>query len=458
MGIQGGIDMSTMTKEHEKQIISKISYKLLPILILSYLLCYIDRVNVGYAALTMNQELGFTAQVYGMGAGILFFGYFVFEVPSNIMLEKYGARFWIARIMISWGIVSSCMCLVWNATSFYILRFLLGVCEAGFFPGVLLYISYWFPEKYRGVINSRFYVAQTFALMIGSACAGLILQMDGIFGLSGWKWLFLMEGIPTIIFGFVIYHYLIDRPNMASWLTIDERDWLQGELDAEAAKVDEKNEKEYSILQAMFHPRVLILSLTYLSLAVGLMGLNLWMPQIVKAFDANGMSNIEVGFIGAVPYLLAALGLIFIGGKATTPNRIKKIMGTAFILGGACLIMSTFTSSNLFITMALISICVVGGYIGQPLFWTIPPKFLTGTATAVGFAMINSVGNLGGFFGPYFIGFVKTATGSFENSLVVLGGCIILCGVLALYAFSKSQKELSLSAIVNNDNNSEQHA
>lgn len=282
--------------------------------------------------------------------------------------------------------------------------------------------------------------------------------MDGIFGLSGWKWLFLMEGIPTIIVGFVLYRYLIDRPNMAGWLTSDERDWLQGELDAEEAKVDENNEKEYSILQAMFHPRVLILALTYLSLAVGLMGLNLWMPQIVKAFDANGMSNIEVGFIGAIPYLLAALGLIFIGGKATTPGRSKMIMGISFILGGICLILSTFTSSNLFITMIFISICVVGGYVGQPLFWTIPPKFLTGTATAVGFAMINSIGNLGGFFGPYFIGFVKTATGSFENSLIVLGGCIILCGILSLYAFSKSQNALSLDTIVNKVDNSKQSA
>ncbi len=445
--------MTTITVEHEKQIISKVSWKLLPILIISYLLCYIDRVNVGYAALTMNADLGFTATVYGWGAGVLFIGYFLFEVPSNICMQKFGARFWIARIMITWGIVSSCMSFVYNPMSFYCLRFLLGVAEAGFFPGVLLYISFWFPERYRAVINSRFYVAQTFALMLGSACAGFILQLDGVMGISGWKWLFICEGVPTILVGFFVYRFLVDKPSLATWLSVEERTWLQDELDQESKKV-EKGNKKYSIWQAMFHPRVWLLAVTYLSLAIGLMGLNLWMPQIVKGIG-NGLSNIQVGFIGAIPFLLAALGLIFIGRLATTPEKTKLIMGIAFIFGGICLMISGFTSSNLTLTMVLISICVVGGYVGQPLFWTITPTFLTGSAAAVGFAMVNSIGNLGGLFGPYFIGYVKDATGSFENSLTVLGGCIILCGVLALYAFTKAQQSLKKA---NEDNGKEAKA
>ena len=274
-----------------------------------------------------------------------------------------------------------------------------------------------------------------------------------IMGISGWKWLFICEGVPTILVGFFVYRFLVDKPSLATWLSVEERTWLQDELDQESKKV-EKGNKKYSIWQAMFHPRVWLLAVTYLSLAIGLMGLNLWMPQIVKGIG-NGLSNIQVGFIGAIPFLLAALGLIFIGRLATTPEKTKLIMGIAFIFGGICLMISGFTSSNLTLTMVLISICVVGGYVGQPLFWTITPTFLTGSAAAVGFAMVNSIGNLGGLFGPYFIGYVKDATGSFENSLTVLGGCIILCGVLALYAFTKAQQSLKKA---NEDNGKEAKA
>ncbi|MBP2628030.1 MAG: transporter [Firmicutes bacterium] len=423
--------------EQEKRVISKVSWRLLPFLILAYLLCYVDRVNVGYAALTMNADLGFTATVYGWGAGILFFGYFLFEVPSNLALKKYGARFWIARIMISWGIISMCMALIFNVPSFLITRFLLGAAEAGFFPGILLYLTFWFPARHRATIISRFMFAQPIAMMFGSAISGWILQLHGVMGFSGWKWLFLLEGFPTVLLGLFTFKYLTDKPSEAQWLEPADRQWLQAELDAEYTKVD--GGQTYSLLQTLFNPSVLLLASTYLLLAIGLMGVNLWLPQIVKAF--GGLSNIQVGTIGAAPYLCTALCMLLFGRHSDKTQERKWHMTLAFLASGVCLAASSFTASNLILTMVLVTISLIGGYVAQPLFWTIPPSFLTGTGVAVGLATINSVGNLGGFFGPYLFGYVKDATGSFENGLAILGCCIVACGLLSCYVYTKIEKD-----------------
>jgi len=423
--------------EQERKIINKVSWRLLPFLVFAYLLCYVDRINVGFAALTMNQDLGFTATVYGWGAGILFFGYFIFEVPSNLALQKFGARFWIARIMITWGLISSAMALINSTTSFLIMRFLLGAAEAGFFPGILLYLTYWFPARHRGVIISRFMFAQPIALLIGSAVSGWILQMHGVMGISGWKWLFFLEGMPSVLLGFWTFKYLTDKPAQATWLEPNEREWLQGQLDEECSKVE--CGKKYSLVQSMLHPNVLLLGVTYFLVVIGIYGVNMWLPQIVKSF--GGLSNVEIGLIGAVPFLLTAIGMLIIGHSSDKHQERKWHMTIAFVVAGVCLAASGFTTGHSVLTMTLVSISLIGGYAAMPIFWTIPPTFLTGTAAAAGLALINSVGNLGGFVGPFAVGYIKDATGSFQYGLVFLGGSMVVCGLLGFYTYVKTQRE-----------------
>jgi Sugar phosphate permease len=329
------------------------------------------------------------------------------------------------------------MALITGTTSFLVMRFLLGAAEAGFFPGILLYLTFWFPARHRATIISRFMFAQPIALMLGSALSGWILQLHGVLGISGWKWLFLCEGVPTILLGFFTFKFLTNKPLEAEWLDKADREWLQGELDAEYAKV-ESGEKT-GVLKALLHPNVLLLSLTYLLLAIGMMAVNLWLPQIVKSF--GGLSNINVGTISAIPYLLTAVAMLFYGRHSDKTQECKWHMTLAFLVSGLCLAVSFFTTDNLPLTMGLVTLSVIGGYVAQPLFWTIPPTFLTGAGAATGLAAINSIGNLGGFIGPFSLGYIKDATGSFQSGLAVLGSCIILCGLLAYYTFEKGQKE-----------------
>lgn len=434
--------------EQEKRIINKVSWHLLPFLVVAYLLCYIDRINVGFAALTMNQDLGLTATVYGWGAGILFFGYFLFEVPSNLGLQKYGARFWIARIMITWGIISAAMAFIQGPISFYIMRFLLGAAEAGFFPGILLYLTYWFPANHRGVIISRFMFAQPIALMLGSALSGWILQLHGFMGVSGWKWLFILEGIPTVLLGFFTFKFLTNRPADAQWLEPAEREWLQGKLDAEYAEVE--GGKKIGLVQTLLHPRVLLLGLTYFLLAIGTMGINLWLPQIVKSF--GGLSNVQIGLIGAVPFFVTAIGMLIAAQRSQKKQEVKWHMTFFFLVSGFCLAISSLTSTNLTLTIVLVTLSLTSAYAAMPLFWTIPPLFLTGTAAAAGIALVNSIGNLGGFAGPFVIGYVKDVTGSFQNSLAILGASIMISGLLACYAYTKIQKKQQAKIVIKEGN------
>ena len=420
-----------MTDKPQEQIIMrKVMWRLIPFLVLVYFFCYLDRVNLGFAALTMNKDLGLTATVFGWGAGILFFGYFLFEVPSNLALQKYGAKFWIARIMVSWGLISAGMSMVSGPASFLILRFLLGAAEAGFFPGIILYLTYWFPARYRALIVSRFMFAIPVSLMIGAPLSGWILTAaEGWLGMAGWKWLFIFEGLPSVILGFVTYYYLTDKPIQAQWLNPAEREWLQAQLDQEAAEVEAV--RKYSLLEALVNPRVLVLAFVYLVMQIGIYGVNMWLPQIMKSF--GNMSNLRIGLVAAIPFTAAAIGMLLWGNSSDRNLERKWHLTVALIFGAVGLLGSSYFNNDAVMTIILLSLSSIGLYAAMPVFWTVPPMFLTGTAAAGGIALINSIGNLGGFCGPFAVGWIKDATGNFIYGLIFLGLCVF-AGCFVAYA------------------------
>ena len=311
----------------EKRTIAKVSLRLVPFLMLCYFVAYLDRVNVGFAALTMNKELGISASAYGFGAGIFFFSYFVFEVPSNLMLERFGARKWIARIMLSWGILSGCMAFVSGETSFYIVRVLLGIAEAGFFPGIIFYLTLWFPGVYRARIVGWFMAAIPLSSVLGFPVSGLILGLDGFGGLAGWKWLFIIEAAPAVILSVVVWFYLTDRPADAKWLDPEERAWLDRRLAAEAQRKEDVH--GLSVLQALVNPKVLALSLVYFGAVATNYGTAFWLPQIVKDF---GLTNIQVGFVAAIPYVVGTIGMVWWGRRSDAKMERKWHAAFAFAL------------------------------------------------------------------------------------------------------------------------------
>ena len=292
-----------MASELETRVLRKITYRIVPFIMLLYFIAFIDRVNIGFASLTMNKDLGFSPSVFGFGAGIFFLGYFLFEVPSNLILEKVGARIWIARVMITWGLISSGMALVQGSTSFYVLRFLLGAAEAGFFPGIILYLSYWFPARKRAAVTALFMAAAPLSTALGSPISGALLEMHGILGLAGWQWMFLIEAVPAVILGVVVLFYMTDRPEKAKWLADDERAWLVNEMNAERAA--KSGTASHSIWHGLADLKVLALSLVYFGTSAGLYTLGIWAPQIIKEF---GLTSLQVGFLNAIPATLAVVG------------------------------------------------------------------------------------------------------------------------------------------------------
>jgi ACS family tartrate transporter-like MFS transporter len=411
----------------EKAIINKVTWRLVPFLVLAYLLCYIDRTNLGFAALTMNKELGFTATLFGWGAGIFFIGYFFFEVPSNLALDKFGARVWIARIMITWGIISAAMALVHGSVSFLVTRFLLGAAEAGFFPGIVFYLTYWFPERHRGVVLSRFMFAQPIALMVGSSLSGWILKLNGVMGIAGWKWLFVLEGVPSVLLGFITFAYLTDKPSKASWLEPAEREWLQTQIDEERAKVEAV--RKYSFWESLKHPKVLLLGIVYVGLVMCNYGVSLWLPQMVKALGS--FSSSQIGLIVSIPYVAAAIGMLLIGYSSDHTGERKYHQLFAMLLAGCGLLgAAIFGSGNIVLTIVCLSIAAIGFFAALPIFWILPSAFLTGTASAAGIALINSIGNLGGFLGPFGVGWIKDVTGKFTAGLFCLALGVLIAAVM----------------------------
>jgi ACS family tartrate transporter-like MFS transporter len=435
------VAVSTSAKsEVETSTIRAISWRLIPFLVLAYFFSYLDRVNLGFAALTMNAELKFSPTVFAWGAGIFFIGYFIFEVPSNLALEKFGASRWIARIMVTWGLISACMALVSGVTSFYSLRFLLGVAEAGFFPGIILYLTYWYPAEYRGRFLAAFAIAVPVSTVIGAPISGLLLGLDGAMGLKGWQWLFIIEGVPAVLLGIVTWFYLTDRPEKADWLTAEQKAWLASRLAAENAA--KQAAQHLSLRQALTSPKVIMLSLIYFGFVGALYGMQFWLPQIVKAF---GLSNAQTGFVTAIPYLFGTIAMILWARHSDAARERVMHVGAPLLLTAAALAASSFIADPT-LTMIVLTVAAIGVFCTFAVFWTLPTAWLSGTAAAGAIALINSVGNLAGFGGPYLIGWVKEATGNTSTGLLVLALLPLIGGLMVFLGGHETRAEFAEAA------------
>jgi ACS family tartrate transporter-like MFS transporter len=422
-----------MASELETRVLRKITYRIVPFIMLLYFIAFIDRVNIGFASLTMNKELGFSPAMFGFGAGIFFLGYFLFEVPSNLILEKVGARIWIARVMITWGLISGAMAFVEGSTSFYILRFLLGAAEAGFFPGIILYLSYWFPARKRAAVTALFMAAAPLSTALGSPISGALLEMHGLLGLAGWQWMFLIEALPALVLGVVVLFYMTDRPEKAKWLADDERAWLVNEMNAEQAA--KKGSASHSIWQGLANPKVLALSLVYFGTSAGLYTLGIWAPQIIKEF---GLTSLQVGFLNAIPATLAVIGMVLWARHSDRTGERKWHVVGACLLASLGLVLAGL-SSTVVAVLAALTLVNIGISSSKPPLWSMPTMFLSGSAAAAGIATINSIGNLGGFVGPAMIGWIKEQTGSFNGGLYFVAGLLVLSAMLTLVV-ARSQR------------------
>ncbi|MBB4144717.1 MFS transporter [Rhizobium rhizoryzae] len=409
----------------EKSLIAKITWRLMPFLGLLYLIAYIDRQNVSYAKLQMVDALGLSEYAYGLGASLFFVGYFLFEVPSNLFLNRFGARVWFTRIMVTWGLITIALAFTQSPTMFYILRFLLGVAEAGFFPGVLYLLTLWFPKDYRGRMVGLFMIFSAFANALGAPLGGMLLDLDGVLGLAGWEWVFLATGIPAVIAGIATFLYLDDTPQSAKFLNDAEKQWLADRLAQENAGMDEHADNGF---KALINPRVLLMSLCYIGFPLAAYGLSYWLPTIVQGF---GVSNTMNGVINIIPWLIVALALWIIPSAADkTENKTPYIVGPAFI-GAICLALSAVISAPI-LQFALLCIAAAGIFAGQPVFWSLPGRFLKGAGAAAGIAAINSVGNLGGFIAQNVVPWIKDSTGSTIAPMFFLSVCLALAGVLVI--------------------------
>jgi ACS family tartrate transporter-like MFS transporter len=416
------------TTELERTTIGKVTWRLIPFLLLLYIISWLDRVNVSFAALQMNQDLGFSATVYGIGAGIFFVGYAMCEIPSNLILARVGARRWIARIMVTWGVLAVAMMWVRGPTSFYVVRFLLGIAEAGFLPGVIYYLSNWYPAAQRARAVSMFMIGIPLAIVVGGPVAGLLLGMSGTLGLAGWQWLFLLEGAPALLLGVAVWLYLPDGPAQARWLTPEQQTWLAGKIAQEHAAASARH--GVGLGQALRHPTVWQLALIMFACQTGSYGLTLWIPQILKGL--SGFSDLGVGVISAIPYIGAAIGMVVIGMSSDrTGERFLHIAVPAFIAAVGFTV-SAFVVSPIPGMIAL-TIAAIGDLGSRGPFWSLPGRFLTSSASAGGIALINMVGSLGGFVGPYAIGYVKDATGSFTGGLLLLAGLLFVSAIATLW-------------------------
>lgn len=425
----------------EDAVMKRVFWRLMPFLLLAYLICYIDRVNVGFASLQMNKAVGIDPKTYGLGAGIFFIGYFLLEVPSNLALERFGARTWIARIMISWGVISAAMALIGGPTSFLVLRFMLGAAEAGFFPGVILYLTYWFPAEQRAKIVGIFMVAIPVAGLTGSPISGSILGMDGVLGLGGWQWVFLVEAVPAVLMGVFAFVWLTDKPEHATWLSAEERDWLVAKLQAERQRATRV--KQLSVWQTMGNRHVLIMALVYSGAAGASSALALWQPQVIKSF---GMSNFNTGLLNAIPYGIAAVLMIFWGRSSDRSG--ERVWHNALPLAWMALAMvATFGASQLWMLIPLLTLVLCGTYACKGPFWALSSEWLAAPVAAAGLAQINALGNLSGFACNYLIGTIKTATGSFPLALMPIA-FLAAAGTLAVIWIGRGQPRTEAVSVV----------
>ncbi|GJE75971.1 MULTISPECIES: MFS transporter [Methylorubrum] len=410
--------------EFVEQTYTKVFWRLVPFLMLCYVIAYLDRVNVGFAKLQMSQELQFSDTVYGFGAGLFFVGYFLFEVPSNVILDRVGARVWIARIMITWGIISGAFMFVNSATSFYIMRFLLGLAEAGFYPGVILYVTAWFPSHRRARVIAVFMSAIPVSGIFGNPLSGWIMDaFNGTYGLSGWQWMFLIEAIPAVLVGVAVFLYLDNRPADAAWLSPAEKAVIERDIAAERAS---KVESPHSITSVFRNGRIWFMSLIYFAFVTGQYGLTFWMPTIVKASGIQG--NFNIGLVSAIPFLFAVLVMILLGRSADRMRERRWHLIVPALFGSVGFIVAASTGSTV-VAVAALSVAAGGVLTCAPLFWSLPTAFLTGTGAAAGIALINSVGNLAGFASPYVIGTLRDSTGSTAAGMYALAGMLVVGAV-----------------------------
>jgi len=410
----------------EEATYRKLTWRLVPFLFLCYIVAYLDRVNVGFAKLQMLGDLQFSETVYGLGAGIFFLGYFLFEVPSNIILHKVGARVWIARIMLTWGVLSSAMMFVATPLQFYVLRFLLGLAEAGFFPGIILYLTYWFPAARRGRIVALFMTAVAIAGVIGGPLSGLIVKsMDGMHGWRGWQWMFLLEGIPSILVGLVTLGFLDDRIADAKWLSGPEKTLINS-----AVSHEQQGKSTHGLGQVFNNGKVWLMGLIYFCFVMGLYGIGFWLPTLVKALGIKDL--MDVGLLSAIPYAFAAVAMVLIGRSSDRSGERRWHIAIPGFLGAAGLVLSVTFADNPVLAMAALTLGTVGILSTLPLFWSLPTAFLGGTAAAAGIAMINSLGNLAGYLSPTLVGIIKDATHSTNNGMYMLAGCLVLGSALTL--------------------------
>ena len=403
--------------------IRKAALRFVPLLTIAYLFNYLNRTSIGFAALTMNQQLGLSAGQFGFAAGIFFLGYSLFEIPSNLLLYRFGARRWLARIMITWGLVSAATALVVGPNSFYAARLLLGIAEAGFFPGVTFFLAAWFPAQYRTRMLAWFLVGIPASSLVGAPVCGMLLQMNGIWGLAGWQWLFIVVSLPCIPLGLLTLRLLADRPQTATWLTPNERDVLDNVL---ASEVRERPHS--SLLAALKDTRVLILAGIQFGFTLGSYGIGIWLPLILKEYH---LTNFAIGWIAAIPYVFATAGMIFWARHVDQKGRRVVNLAIACFLGGAGLV-APILSGSLAVALLGFSAALVGVTAARAIFWAIPTRFLTGVAAAGGLAFINSIGTVGGFAGPSMMGFLREFSGSYVVGLIAVAAIMIAAAVASM--------------------------
>lgn len=431
MAIEQRIAERPVASALEQRTMAKVSWRLLPLIVAIYFVAYVDRSNVAFAAFSMNKQLGLTPYVYGWGAGIFFLGYFLFEIPSNVILHRVGARKWIARIMVTWGLVSGLMVFVSGATSFLLVRFLLGVAEAGFFPGALLYFTYWFPAAYRARVVSALFLAVPGSNAVASAVSGALLRLDGLWGLAGWKWMFLLESLPAILLAPIVLAVLTDRPTVAGWLAPEERSWLEDELSAERRKIE--GVRRLTLFEALVDKRVIGLSLVYLTIVSASYGITFFLPLIVKG---HGFSDLVTGLVTAIPYTVGTIGMVLWAYSSDRKDERRWHYIVASLLAAGGLVVAGWGGA--LVSLAAMSVAAIGIYGSKPAFWPLPTAFLSGTAAAGGIALVNSIGNLGGFIGPYVVGWIKDSTQTYEAGLYFLAACAALSAILAHFVVTPS--------------------
>src|SRR6202140_4093088 len=416
-----------MDRTLERSAMRKVYLRLLPFAVLSYVLAYVDRINVSFAGLTMRGDLDISASTFGFAVGMFYWGYFIFEVPSNVILEKVGARIWIARIMITWGILAGLTAMVTGSTSFAIVRFLLGVAEAGFFPGIILYFTYWFPSHHHARIVSGFMIGLPVAVAVGAPMSTGLLGLDGLFGLRGWQVMYIAEAIPSVAIGVITYFVLTDRPEQAKFLTAEERNWLVNTIAAERRATERV--RTFTLWQALYNPKVLLLALNYLGIVTASLGMLIFIPQMIKSL--GDYSNMTVGWLTMIPYISGAIAMVAWGRISDRMNERRWNLFIGCVFSTIGLVIAGMTMGTWWAVVGM-SIAAMGFYGSKGPFFAMPPMFLSGAGLAAGIAWINSIGNLGGFFGPWYVGVMKDLTGSYAGGLYGLAllclGAALICG------------------------------